>query len=343
MGYAKEKEKLGRKKRIIKRIVALVVVLFVAGLLILDRFYPAETWQYYFKLPKVGNRATGELRIHFIDVGQGDCTVVELPDGKIMMIDGGDDSESATKNVMRYLNALKVNTIDYMVLTHADADHCGGLVPVLKYKKVQRVFLPVADPMLDADYARFYSAVLQEGCSYGFAHATNEVEEDNYISNLTGNYPYTLAFIYPQRADIDNGLGNIDDNQNERSVTVWLDYMGVSALFAGDLSAEKEETLCTADKLGLLDDYNVDLFDTEILKVSHHGSKYSTSSSFIGYLNLQTAVISCGLKNSYGHPESETILRLQSENVEIYRTDAQGSVMITVKKDGSYLARSLGK
>lgn len=348
MGYAKEKQKVERKKKKIKRIIALILVVLVAILLVFEHYYPAETWKYYFKLPNVGKRAAGETRIHFVDVGQGDCTIIELPDGKTMMIDGGDDSEATEKNVLRYLNALKVNTIDYMVLTHADADHCGGLVSVFEYKTVKEVFLPIADPMSDNDYARFYTAMLKEGCSYGFAYSTDEftegVKERNYLSNFTGAYPYTLSFIYPQRADVDNGLGNITDEQNDRSVTVWLDYMGTSALFAGDLSAEKEEFLCAADKNGKwFEQYGVALSSTEILKVSHHGSKYSTSSSFIEYLNLQTAVISCGVNNAYGHPSTDTILRLVSAKAEIYRTDQQGSIILTLKQDGTYTKRALGK
>ena len=140
MGYRAEKEKTERKKKLLKRVLLGILLLCIAGLSIFSAIVPPVTWKYYVNLPKIARRADGELRIHFIDVGQGDCTLVELPDGKTMLIDGGNSKKSTEKKVLRHLNALKINTIDYLIVTHADVDHCGGLNEVVKYKKVVNAY-----------------------------------------------------------------------------------------------------------------------------------------------------------------------------------------------------------
>ena len=342
MGYAKENRKITKKLKIIKTVVLVVAVLLLVAFCVFSYFVPMETWQYYVKKPKTGKRATGELRVHFLDVGQGDCTLIELPDGKIMMIDGGNGEKSTQKTVLRYLNALDVDTIDYLVVTHADSDHCGSLDAVLKYKQVKRAFLPIASETENGDYASFYAALVKEGCPFALACPPDGENLETQIQSGDTAYKYTFAFLYPHRSMLD-GATETPKESNARSVVSWLDYQGASILFTGDAPVQTEQTLLRDDTAGLLSRYGVELSSTEILKVAHHGGNGSTALEFLKRLGVKTAVISCGENNAYGHPSDEVTTALTSAGAEIMRTDKRGHILLTVKKDGSYAFRALGK
>ena len=336
MGYAKEKRKVEDKKRKIKIVLFAIVVLLIIAFCVFACVCPPSEWKYRVKKPDISKRADGELRIHFVSVGQGDATIVELPDGKIMLIDGGNATEQSEKALLRYLNALKVDYIDYLVVTHADSDHCGGLAEVLAYKEVGMAYLPLIGDETDEDYATFYSALVKAGCDYATAKPPNTGEPHTNLSDTSGKYPYSLVFIYPDNALVD-GIEPMPTDDNAISSVLWLDYQGVSVLFTGDSTIETETRLMMNDWGGVHANYGVDIKSTEILKVAHHGSDTSTSEEFVQYLeNLQTAVISCGGNNPYRHPSISVCERLQSVGAKVYRTDIDGHIMITVTKSGIY-------
>lgn len=329
MGYRAEKLAIEKKIAIWKRILLAVVAVLLAGLCVFSAFIPPASWKYYVQNPKLKKRSEGEMRIHFIDVGQGDATLIEFPDGKVMLVDGSNGSEGAIKALMRYLNALKIKKIDYLVATHADMDHCGGLDTVLQYKKVGMAFLPLAKPSTNDEYASFYTALLDEECNFRYSSRN--------LSIVNDEYGYKLYFLYPYALDIEEKLKNEEffEEQNESSAVLWLDYQGVSTLLTGDAPQSTEETLMRDDKLGLLSNLDVQLSETEIIKISHHGSNDASDEEFLRYLNVQTAVISCGRDNAYGHPNVQTLGRLETVGAEVRRTDAEGNIMLTVK-DGKY-------
>ncbi len=323
MGYKAKKEKIERKIKIWKRVLLCIVVVIVAALGIFSAFVPPKTWKYYVNLPKVSNRKDGELRIHYLDVGQGDCTLIELPDDKVVMIDGGNDGSA--KAILRYLNALDIKTIDCLLLTHADADHCGGLDTVLKYKSVKQAFIPNVEANVNKEYAQFRDALSREECPFSY------VRRDTLIASTE----YTLACIYPSGSIW--GYESAENDNNHTSAVVWLDYKGVSALFMGDAPVAVEEKLITEDGVDAFSVLKVDLKSTEILKVAHHGSQYATSETLLRYLStLETAVISCGKDNIYGHPADELLGRLFERELGVHRTDTQGNIVITVSPDGTY-------
>ncbi len=337
MGYAAEKKREEKRKHKAKKIVFFVVAIAVAVLCVVACIFQPSTWKYYVALPNTGERAEGELRIHFVDVGQGDSTIVELPDGKILLIDGGDGRESTETALLRYLNALHVETIDYLLVTHADTDHCGSLDKVLEYKGVKQAFLPFVKETANEEYASFYAALVKTGCQTTYSSRSVD------LSNTQGAYPYTLSFLYPYTVDVS---GNLDEHtqadDNASSAIVWLDYNGVSALFTGDAPSSVEEKLVWDDKMGLLPAAN--FTETEIVKVAHHGSEDSTSSAFLQYIGAQTAVISCGVDNAYGHPTERVLQSLEENGVKTYRTDLDGSIIITVPQNAqNSTVRKLGK
>ncbi len=328
MGYEAEKKKIERRIKFWKMFALFFVVAMIGALCLFSMWCPAETWKYYFSLPKTGARQAGEMRVHFLDVGQGDCEIVELPDGKILLIDGGADDESATR-IMRYLNALKIDTIDYLLITHADSDHCGGLQKVVKYKEIKRAFLPLTGVTESEAYAAVYAELMAKGCEWKDAAGSVDL-------SVAGEVSYTLSFLYPYTTTEPSA------NNNENSAVVWLDYLGASVLFTGDAPISTEEKLMRYHKFGLFDE-SVKLTETELLKVAHHGSADSTSSSFLQYLGVKQAVISCGENNPYGHPTKEVLSALSAQSVEIYRTDERGHLVWTVSGAGDYTLRALGK
>ncbi len=315
MSYADEKSRIERRIKLAKRIALCVVVVIIALLCVFAYFWGAEGWKYKVGLPSVSSRKDGEMRVHFIDVGQGDCTLIEFPDGQIMLVDGGDASERSVSSLLRYCNALNIKTIDHLVVTHANYDHYGGLFTFLDYKRVVNAYLPYQQELVNARYAELYRKLTDQGVTKTYTRRDTDI-----IANGC-----TVAFMYPSAYDTDNA-----------SAMLWLDYAGVSVLLTGDAD-EALETFCIReDKIGGFDAHGVDLRDTEILKVGHHGSAYSTSEAFVEYIGVETAVISCGAGNAYGHPSQSTLDTLARAGAEIYRTDVNGHICVTIYGDGTY-------
>lgn len=324
MGYRAEKNKIEKKIRLIRIIALCVALASVLGLCVFSVFVPPITWKYYVAKPSVPKCGDGELRMHFIDVGQGDSTLIELPDGKVALIDGGDTSDQASKAVLRYLNALDIDVIDYLFVSHSDGDHCGGLTTVLQHKTILNAYLPFANPeYATGTYLQFYQTVLAEGCEIFYT--------SREVVLMDSAQTYQLSCLYPYSLDVNS---NLLYWQEPESSVMWLEYMGVGALFMADAGMSIESELLRDDEFNMLP-AGVDLTRAKILKVGHHGSKYSTSSAFLEYCNIEAAVISCGEGNPYGHPTEETLGRLKDAGVKTFRTDRDGSVMISIgSKDG---------
>ncbi len=332
MGYAAEKKKAEGKWRRFKIILFAVCLCLVLALAIVAIVIPPSSWKYRVSLPDIDERKTGEMRIHFLDVGQGDATIVELPDGKIALIDGGTANEHSEKALMRYLYALKIDTVHYLFLTHADEDHCGGLDTVLKYMQVERAYIPLASATVNTEYGQFYAQLIkEEGC---------EISELKNDTQIVGD-GYVLACLYPSVYDVETAKASgttFDENTNDYSAVLWLEYEGVSTLLMGDLPADKESVLIEGSEAGIV---RADLMGTDVLHVGHHGSKNATSAVFLSFIQAEVAVISCG-ENEYGHPSEETLSRLQAAGVATYRTDTQGSIVVRVQTGGSYSVANLG-
>ncbi len=333
MGFAAEKEKIEKRIAKYKRIVLACVLAVFIAVCVFSAFVPPDTWKYGFGLPDVDKRGEGELRLHFIDVGQGDCTLIELPDGKIMLIDGGDGESVNATALMRYLRKLKVKTIDYLVVTHADGDHCGGLIEVVKRKKIAHAFLPKCEITDNVKYATLYTQLTRENCTWSYTSRTVDLSVDGALG-------YTLRCVYPRTLNVEENASFSDDNLS--ASVFWLDYQGVSVLLMSDIPQSVENKLIAEDKLGAIS--GVQISSTEILKVGHHGSASSTGETLIANMpTLKDAIISCGAQNSYGHPSKEVCDRLSLANATTYRTDLQGSIVVTVQENGEYLINYLGK
>ncbi len=311
------------KKRLLKRLIlAGVAVLLVCALAVLFAIEPFAMLLPAYALPK---REEGELRLHFLDVGQGDCTLIEFPDGEVLAVDGGDGSFSCTNKIARYLKALSPARLSLLV-THADVDHFGAFPFLLKEFEVQTCYLPLL-PEENAAYLELLSAVEEAGCTTDVLTRYDRMEKE-------GGY---LVCLSPRSKE--------EDDANDTSTVLYLAFGGVKILLCGDISSSREKLLLREYALmtGIFDsgDCTVDLDGIDILKAPHHGSENSSSREFLDLLRPQTFIVSCGRDNGYHFPKGGALenFRAASPEGKIYRTDELGDVIVSVK-DASYTVSS---
>ena len=248
--------------------------------------------------------------VHFIDVGQGDAALV-VCDGKTMLIDGG--KPHASSIIYTYLKNLNIDYLDYIVASHADDDHIGGLSAPLAKMKVDAILAPHTE----AD-TRSWQSLATKTAEQGLSVTHPKAGEHLAFGSSD------IAFYGPITED--------DSDRNNGSIVMKITYGETSFLFTGDAEREEEQQILNA---------GFDLSAT-VLKVGHHGSKNSTTYPFLRAIMPKYAVISVG-ENSYGHPTEDTLSRLRDAGAKVYRTDMQGDIIaasdgktvtITTKKNG---------
>lgn len=244
----------------------------------------------------VNNLDSDEMKVHFIDVGQGDSIFIELPNTKTMLIDAA-EKEYADR-ITNYIYSCGYNTLDYVVATHPHSDHIGGMADVIGAFNVENVILSPATHTTKS-YTNMLKAIDDSGAKVKIGVAGTEIFSDGDLSAVV------IAPVTEDYSDLNNS-----------SVMVMLTYGSRKFLFTGDAENSEENTI-TAD------------IKCDVLKVGHHGSSTSTSRAFLTAASPEYAVISCGMGNSYGHPHIETLDRLKGAGVKIYRTDLQGDIIMT--------------
>lgn len=296
------------------------------------------------------------LKIHSVDVGQGDCTIIELPDGKTMLIDGantGYDDE-----IISYIETYLPNDFtyfDYAILTHPDADHCASMDEVLEAYPSRVFYRPnvlatregFTDPGADdlkATHGEKETVAYRNAIEVAYA-ATPDFTPTVYVTDaddvsldiVGSNYTYT--FFTPTQ--------DTYKDWNDYSPIMILNYEGFNFVFTGDAEAANEAEFVAkvnaAKTDGVTDKYDVFTsdFKADVIKAGHHGSRTSSSAA---YLDIMLAggsdayvIISCGTDNSYGHPHTEAVERFKSKGIaddRIVRTDTTGSLEFSVKTEG---------
>lgn len=245
-----------------------------------------------------------DMTATFIDVGQGDSALVELPDGKVMLIDAGE--ASASQSVLDALEAAGVDEIDYLVATHPHADHIGGMEAVLDTYDVDEVWMPDA-PDTTETYEGFLDAVDAEGCSVEEAVAGEEI-----VGEDAG---YTVDVLAPSD-DVDS------EDMNDYSAIVKVTYGDTALLFTGDASAQE------------IVDANPGHVD--VLKAAHHGSETGTNAEVMTETTPEFVVMSYAEGNSYGHPDQSALDAVSAAGATAYSTAANGNV--TATSDGEQVS-----
>lgn len=255
------------------------------------------------------SKSDGLTHIYFLDVGQGDSILITMPNQKTILIDGG-PSPSVVANIDAVLPFWKRN-IDLMILTHPHADHAAGLIEVAKRYRIDR-FL--------------YNGVRYDTYTYNtLIDLLNNQGVDVIIAKSGMKYNFgtcELNVLYSGTSDM------VFSDVNDTSVVSQLNCDKFNAFFPADVSINIEQQLISSGALN----------DLEVLKVGHHGSKYSTSENFLDVIKPEIAVLTLG-KNKFGHPHKTTIDKLEKSGANIYSTFENG--MIEIVTDGvKYLVKA---
>ena len=234
------------------------------------------------------------LEVHFIDVGQGDATLIKA-DGHAMLIDAGENDKGTA--VQLYLQKQGVERLDYLVLTHTDSDHIGGADVIISKFDIGQIFL--SDFKKDN---KTYRELMDSMKSRNMTFSTPEVGAEYELGDAVS------TIIAPN--------DNYEDPNNS-SIALILDHGENSFLFSGDCEEEAEQDIL-ANGINL---------DVDVYQVGHHGSRSSSSEDFLDAMSPECAVISCAEKNSYGHPHARTLNNLRARKIKVFRTDEQGSII----------------
>ncbi len=250
--------------------------------------------------------ASADLQVHFLDVGQGDCTII-LCDGEAMIIDGG--PASASSFVYSYIkNTLDLKHVDYIVSTHPHLDHVHGLAAVLNSVPVDLVLTPV----LKWDSKAFNSML-----KYAEAQGTPLVVPQEGDVLQLGGATVTILHCWPEAIDY--------GRTNDSSIVTRIDYGKTSFIITGDAEDWSEYMMI---------DSGMSL-KANVLRVSHHGSFTGTTGEFLKAVQPEYAVISVGRANGYGHPHQEVLDRLKDAGAKVLRTDELGTIIM--ESDGENL------
>ena len=246
---------------------------------------------------KVSNH---NLQFHFIDVGQGDSSLIITPKGKTILIDAGDEAHA--KKVLSYVREQGIEKLDLVIATHPDADHIGGMDKVIKNFDIDVFAMPDVSAKTN-QYKQIQRELKAKKMKTTRLYQGDEVQIDDDID---------FEILSPVK-------GKKYDDTNEYSIVAKIVYKDTSFILMGDATMENE-----VDIINNVPDINID-----VLKLGHHGSSTSSSDYFITKTSPKIAIISCGKNNKYGHPHQEVMRVLKKHGVTPYRTDEMGDIVIT--------------
>lgn len=276
-------------------------------------------------------RPKTNLEISFLDVGQGDAIYISIPGGGDVFIDGGSSSQDDVyeKVIEPFLKYMGVRKLDFLFITHCDEDHYSGWREAVEnniaaaesgiwnYTETS-LYLPTICNLImnESDYGKYIQNE-EDGITQlasGMAACGSKVSADGL-----GTVYHFGECSFTSLNESHKVYGDASENNN--SIVLLMQYGSFSALFTGDITSERDLEL-----LALIKDMGVKRLT--LLKAAHHGSKYSQSAELLDRIAPYLCVISCGEKNSYGHPHEETLLRLKEVDSAVYRTDKQGQIRI---------------
>ncbi|HEX5323096.1 MAG TPA: ComEC/Rec2 family competence protein [Capsulimonadaceae bacterium] len=272
-------------------------------------------------LPGTLRRPHHPLRFIALDVGQGDCLLVETPSDRVLLIDGGGRSDAlpgagssdvGERVVVPFLRHEGINRVDVLILTHPHGDHVGGLPAVLRAEPVGAVLDGTRLPYPSPSYQEFLRLIKARHIPY--RHAVRGMRID-FGDGVSGE------ILNPPADSLPYGVGDDDKTINNYSAVLRLSYSKTHFLLDGDAEEEAEANMLSA--------YPTSALQADVLKVGHHGSRNASSDPWLAAVQPSFGIISCGFRNSFGHPHEEALQRLAAHNIRVFRTDLDGAVTIT--------------
>lgn len=249
-----------------------------------------------------------ELRVAFLDVGQGDGAVIRFPDGKVVLVDAGPwapDNDAGEKVIAPYLRRNGISAIDAVITTHPHADHLGGVPYLLRSFSVREAI----------DQGQHARSKLYDSYEQMLGRIPRHIVRAGDMLEFGGARLYVL---HPTASFIDADSSNGYSDLNGSSVVFKLQYGTTSMLFTGDAETDAEEQMVRL--------YG-DFLHSDLLKAGHHGSSTSSSEGFISYVRPTDAVVSVAQFNKFRHPSKKVIARLEAYGVRVHRTDKEGAVI----------------
>lgn len=309
MGKKRNKKK--QQMKIIRSVITLCIVILLGLFSIILK--PWENLDQNADVGNTDNLDPTQLQVHYIDVGQADAILIRIPseDGqKNMLIDAGAPLRESSKDKITtdYLADLGVDTLHYMIITHPHFDHASAAAEVIEAVNVENLILPECEAT-QAFWVDMFEAMEAKNLEY----IPSEVGDTYQIGDAS------FEILGP--ADLSLG----EDNPNNYSVVIRLDYGETSFLFTGDAEVESEEAMLNAQPSSK--------FKCDVLKVGHHGAANATSEALLAAAKPSLAIIQCDEdNNTYGHPTQLILDRLNEANIEILRTDLEGTIIICSDK-----------
>lgn len=317
---------MAQKKKLSKRLLALIITIaviavFLAAILITNIFIPLKYLSAYINVSK-DKLQKGEMRVSFIDVGNGDCTVVEFPDGKVALIDGANGSYNNELKIFKKLNSFGIDKIDYLFCTSSAAKRCGGLAKIVKYKQVGTIYAPIYKNYgITAEYRSFRKEVKKKNktvieCAYGKGEYNEE-------------YGYCFCILYPEQSSPDS------EENAATSSSIWISYGGVNILLLGDLKTPELSKLYDAYTVtGFeISGHSVILEDCNVVKVSNGGGANGACAQLYDLIKAETAIISTNKE-----PALDLMADVCNYANDICRTDINGTVTLSIQ-GGKYAVK----
>lgn len=275
------------KKRYIKNLqFSLIAILIIANFILIKNIINSNN---------IIN--PNDINVSFIDVGQGDSILIQV-NNKVMLIDSGPKSEK--ERLVKYLDTLNLQTIDYVIATHPHEDHIGNMAYIINKYKVQAFYAPKASSNT-SDFENMIESLSRKNLKINILKAG--------VSSINLGNNTKVEVLAPNLTNY--------ENLNNYSSIIKVTYGKISFLFTGDAESDLEDEVINKS-------YNL---KSDILKVGHHGSSTSTSKEFLSKIDPSIAIISVGEDNTYGHPTKETLNTLS--NIKVYRTDINGTIIIS--------------
>lgn len=288
---------------------------FFIGLILIIAIFAYETYleeplqnmlyklEEYEILPAKSRKVDGNLHIYYFDVGQADCILIQNKTNN-MVIDAGNNADGL--KLVKALKSLGIEKIDYLVGTHAHEDHIGGMDDLIRNFEIKTFYMPEV-----ITTTKTFEDVLDALEEKQVAFDTPEIDKTFYLGDALVDTLY---------------VGTDETDLNNTSIVLKVTYGRNAFLFMGDAEAKVERQILDKD------------ISSDILKLGHHGSSHSTTKDFLKEVNPTYAIISVEKGNDYGHPHKETLTRLKNQNVKVYRTDKDHTIIAT--SDGNNITIS---